>query len=317
LPDEGHAQCGGEVSPHPVPLDPEKLGRTALSASLWIDAVSYGVPMDEIDVPHSDTPYTHGHSDAVLRSHRWRTAQNSAAYLIPHLKPAMHLLDVGCGPGTLSIDLARHVAPGRVLGVDLDPSVVAEAVQTAEGSGLDISFVVGDFAKIDAPAEGFDVVHAHQVLQHVGDPVSALRSMAQLARPSGIIAARDADYPAMSWYPQEPQLDQWLDMYMAVTTRNGANADGGRQLLRWAQHAGLRDIAYTTSTWTFHTGDDLAWWTSLWADRVTTSRLGEMAVNYGIATGEELDAMAQAWRAWGTRPGAVFVVMHGEIVARS
>ena len=228
----------------------------------------------------------------------------------------MNLLDVGCGPGTLSIDLARHVAPGRVLGVDLDPSVVAEATRTAEESGLNISFVVGDFAEIDTPAAGFDVVHAHQVLQHVGDPVDALSSMARLARPGGIIAARDADYPAMSWFPHEPQLDRWLDMYTAVTARNGANADGGRQLLHWAQQAGLRDIAYTTSTWTFLTRDDLAWWTSLWADRVTTSRLGHMAVAYGIATGDELDDMAQAWRAWGTQPGAVFVVMNGEIIAR-
>jgi 2-polyprenyl-3-methyl-5-hydroxy-6-metoxy-1,4-benzoquinol methylase len=273
--------------------------------------------MDETHISHPETPYTHGHSDAVLRSHRWRNAQNSAAYLLPHLEPAMHLLDVGCGPGTLTIDLARHVAPGRVLGVDLDPSVVAEATRTAEGSGLNVSFVAGDFAKVDTPAAGFDVVHAHQVLQHVGNPVDALRSMARLARPGGIIAARDADYPAMTWFPPEPQLDRWLDMYTAVTTRNGANCDGGRRLLHWAQQAGLHDIAYTTSTWTFHTSDDLAWWTSLWADRVTTSRLGHMAVEYGIATGDELEGMAQTWRAWGTQPGALFVVMHGEIIARS
>ena len=279
--------------------------------------VCYAVPMDEMTVPHNDTLYTHGHSDAVLRSHRWRNAQNSAAYLLPHLKPAMQLLDVGCGPGTLSIDLARRAAPGRVLGVDLDPTVVAEAKRTAEGSGLDISFVAGDFAEVDVPAEGFDVVHAHQVLQHVGNPVEALRSMARLTRPGGIIAARDADYPAMTWFPREPQLDRWLDIYMAVTTRNGANADGGRRLLHWAQQAGLHDIAYTTSTWTFHTPDDLAWWTSLWADRVTTSRLGHLAVDYGVATTGELDGIAQAWRAWGTQPGAVFVVMHGEVIARS
>jgi 2-polyprenyl-3-methyl-5-hydroxy-6-metoxy-1,4-benzoquinol methylase len=273
--------------------------------------------MDEIYISSTETPYTHGHSDAVLRSHRWRNAQNSAAYLLPHLKPATNLLDVGCGPGTLSIDLARHVAPGRVLGVDLDPSVVAEAKRTAEGSGLDIGFVAGDFAEVDTLNEGFDVVHAHQVLQHVGDPVKALRAMAGLARPGGIIATRDADYPAMSWFPQEPQLDRWLDMYVAVTARNGANADAGRQILHWAQQAGLRHITYTTSTWTFHSQDDLAWWTSLWADRVTTSRLGQMAVEYGIATSDELCDMAQAWRSWGTRAGAVFIVMHGEIVARS
>lgn len=273
--------------------------------------------MNEICVSHTETPYTHGHSDAVLRSHRWRNALNSAAYLLPYLEPSMHLLDVGCGPGTLTIDLARHVAPGRALGVDLDPSVVAEATRTAEGSGLDISFVAGDFAEVDTPNGGFDVVHAHQVLQHVGDPVNTLRAMARLARPGGIIAARDADYPAMTWFPKEPLLDRWMEMYMAVTARNGANADAGRHLLHWAQQAGLRDITYTTSTWTFHSPDDLAWWTSLWADRVTTSRLGHMAVDYGIATTSELEDIADAWRAWGKQPGAVFVVLHGEIIART
>ena len=65
--------------------------------------------------------YTHGHADSVLRSHRWRTVANSAAYLIPHLRPGIELLDVGCGPGTITIDLARRVAPGRVLGIDAAP----------------------------------------------------------------------------------------------------------------------------------------------------------------------------------------------------
>jgi SAM-dependent methyltransferase len=75
--------------------------------------------------------YTHGHHDAVLRSHRWRTAANSAAYLLPHLTPGQRLLDVGCGPGTLTVDLARLVEPGEVLGVDLDATVVAEAPRLA------------------------------------------------------------------------------------------------------------------------------------------------------------------------------------------
>ena len=62
--------------------------------------------------------YTHGHAESVLRSHRWRTAENSAAYLLPLLRPGLDLLDVGCGPGTLTADLATRVAPGRVLGLD-------------------------------------------------------------------------------------------------------------------------------------------------------------------------------------------------------
>ena len=59
------------------------------------------------------TAYTHGHAESVLRSHRTRTAANSAAYLLPHLAPGQRLLDVGSGPGTITADLATLVAPGR------------------------------------------------------------------------------------------------------------------------------------------------------------------------------------------------------------
>src|ERR1700722_4991597 len=74
-----------------------------------------------------DARYTHGHHESVLRSHRWRTAENSAAYLLPLLAPGMSLLDVGCGPGTITVDLAPRVAPGPVVGVDRATEVLAEA----------------------------------------------------------------------------------------------------------------------------------------------------------------------------------------------
>ena len=86
-------------------------------------------------MPPPDDVYTHGHDDAVLRSHRWRTAANSAGYLLDHLRPGLDLLDVGCGPGTLTVDLAARVAPGRVLGVDVAPEVVADAAGHAREAG--------------------------------------------------------------------------------------------------------------------------------------------------------------------------------------
>jgi ubiquinone/menaquinone biosynthesis C-methylase UbiE len=276
--------------------------------------------MGKIVIPNDETPggitYTHGHADAVLRSHRWRTADNSAAYLLPHLKSGMSLLDVGCGPGTLTVDLARRVLPGATVGVDLAAGVVREAETFADEAGVAVRFEAGDFSAISAPEGGFDVVHAHQVLQHVGDPVAVFRDMARLARPGGLIAARDADYPAMTWWPHEPMLDRWMELYLQLTALNGANADGGRQLFRWAQEAGLQDIAYSTSTWTFSSSTDLAWWSDLWADRVVKSRLGDDLLAHGLATAQELQDISAAWRLWATRPGAVFVVLHGEVLAR-
>ena len=263
--------------------------------------------------------YTHGHQDAVLRSHRWRTAENSAAYLLPHLQPGMNLLDVGCGPGTLTLDLAQRVAPGRVVGVDVEPAVIEEASRLADERGSDnLDFRAGDFrdATTGLASRSFDVVHAHQVLQHLRDPVGALQAMAQLTRPGGLVAVRDSDYEAMTWAPADERLDRWLAIYMAVTRRNGAEANAGRHLLRWAEEAGLADVTYTTSTWTFASPDERAWWGGLWADRIEQSTLARQAVEYGIASAAELAEVAAGWRAWAAGSSSVFIVVHGEIIAR-
>src|SRR5947209_9742832 len=113
-------------------------------------------------------PYTHGHHESVLRAHTWRTAENSAAYLLPHLRSGLDLLDVGCGPGTITVDLATRVAPGRVVGIDASDDVITQARQLEANN---VSFAVGDVYALDFPDESFDVVHAHQVLQHLADPV--------------------------------------------------------------------------------------------------------------------------------------------------
>jgi SAM-dependent methyltransferase len=262
--------------------------------------------------------YTHGHHDAVLRSHRWRTAGNSAAYLQPNLRPGLELLDVGCGPGTLTVELAARVAPGQATGVDADTGVVAAAADHARTVGAtNVAFAVGDFRAMALTPGAYDVVHAHQVLQHLREPVEALRAMAALARPGGgLVAARDADYAAMTWAPADPRLDRWLAVYRAVAAGNGAEPDAGRHLLGWARRAGMDDVAYSTSTWTFATADDRAWWSGTWAERITGTRLADQALDRGLATRAELDDMAAGWRAWATRDDAVFTVVHGEILAR-
>ncbi len=261
--------------------------------------------------------YTHGHQDAVLRAHRWRTAENSAAYLLPHLRPGQRLLDVGCGPGTLTADLAKRVSPGEVVGIDVAASVIEEAGDHAAQSGVtNVSFQAGDFRSAGLPPGSFDVVHAHQVLQHLSDPVGAMEAMAQLAAPGGIVAARDGDYSGFVWSPADEGLDRWRDIYSAVCRRNGAEPDAGRWLLRWARAAGLSDVTYGSSTWTFASTEDRTWWSALWAERCVSSSFAHQAVDYGIATASELASVAQRWRAWGADPDALFIALHGEVLAR-
>jgi ubiquinone/menaquinone biosynthesis C-methylase UbiE len=264
-----------------------------------------------------DDTYTHGHHDSVLRSHRWRTAQNSAGYLLPHLRRGVSLLDVGCGPGTITIDLAARVAPGLVLGVDRERAVIAEAARLRPaGNATNLTFTTGDAYSLELDDQSFDVVHAHQVLQHLTNPVAAVVEMRRVLRPGGLLAVRDSDYGSFIWAPSDPLLDRWMAVYHDVCRRNGADADAGRSLPAWVRAAGFTHIEASSSTWTFAEARDRAWWGELWAERVLKSSFAEQAVRYGLSTGEELASISRSWRRWAEQEDGLFVAVHVEVIAR-
>jgi 2-polyprenyl-3-methyl-5-hydroxy-6-metoxy-1,4-benzoquinol methylase len=260
--------------------------------------------------------YTHGHAESVLQSHRWRTAENSAAYLLPSLRPGLDLLDVGCGPGTITVDLAARVAPGRVVGLDVSSDPLEEARAAAGRAGVEVTFEVGDVYALQAPADSFDVVHAHQVLQHLTDPVAALREMARVCRPGGVIAVRDVDYAATTWFPADPGLDGWLTLYGRVARANDAEPDAGRRLLSWAHAAGLRETAATANTYCYASPEERQWWGRSWAGRATVSAFAEQAVAYGLASREDLDEIAAAWLRWAAADDGWLGMLHGELLIR-
>jgi SAM-dependent methyltransferase len=261
------------------------------------------------------TTYLQGHHDSVLRSHRWRTAENSAGYLLPHLRPGMRVLDVGCGPGTITRDLGARVgAQGEVLGVDSSAEVVEQA---ARGCDLpQVRFAVADALQLDAGDGTYDVVHAHQVLQHLADPVAALREMRRVARPGGLVAVRDADYAAMTWHPAVPALDRWLEVYRAVARAHDAEPDAGRRLLGWAHAAGFDEVVASASAWCFATAEDRGWWGEMQADRIVQSRIAGEAVQRGVCRADELPELAAGWRTWAAADDGWFAVLHGELLCR-
>jgi SAM-dependent methyltransferase len=281
--------------------------------------------------PAGDAPaatkntYTQGHHPTVLRSHQWRTAANSAAHLLPLLRPGQRVLDVGCGPGTISCDLAAAVGPaGYVLGVDASGDAVARAREEAGRRGVgNARFEVGDAGDLPSivaaaaaaaaasargapPAvaaaaaqaaatladarpppgdagggggegsrPGFDVVHAHQLLQHTASPGLVLASMRAAARrPGGVVAAREG--LAFLHHPPTPLLARFDALFRDVARAGGAAPDAAAALRRHAREAGFAEAKITfamDAAWCFAAEEDLRFWCGEFAVLWSKSRL--------------------------------------------
>jgi ubiquinone/menaquinone biosynthesis C-methylase UbiE len=209
----------------------------------------------------NDTKYAHGHHATVLKSHLWRTKENSCGYLLPFITPAMTILDVGCGPGNITVDLATLVPDGKVVGIDRSDKIVDQAASLAKGQGqTNVVFQSADIFALPFPDNSFDVVHAHQVLQHVGDASKALTEMKRVVKPGGIVAARDMTH--FLFWPPNKELDKFVDIFWRIAEHTKGQPGCGAMLRKFAREAGFEANAtnITGATWTFASKDDLEFW---------------------------------------------------------
>jgi SAM-dependent methyltransferase len=259
----------------------------------------------------ADEIYLHGHHPHVVDAHARRTASEAAAFLLPRLSSGMRLLDLGCGPGSITAGLVDEVAPGIVVGVDRDPGVLGRAARGSAGA----RYLAADAYRLPFRPGSFDGAYAHQVLQHLVDPVAALEEVRRVLVPGGVLGVRDADYGTMTHAPTEPLIDRLFEIFRTVAHDRGATPEAGRHLLGWVLEAGFVDPVVTTSTWTYADEAGRREWADLWAGRTGTSTFSSMAVEAGVTTREELEAISAAWRRWAERPDGFFTFVHGEVVA--
>lgn len=260
--------------------------------------------------------YTHGHHESVVRDHARRTAQDSAAFLLPYIKPNHNLLDVGCGPGTITADFAELVPQGKVTGVDAVEAVLEQAKSFAESRGLkNIAFQSVDANALPFPDNSFDVVFCHQVLQHVKDPVGILKEMHRVAKPGGVVAAREADYRGFAWYPELPGIQKWADLYQKVAKVNGGEPNAGRYCHVWAKQAGFspEQIEASWHSWRY-AGERAKQFGDSWVNRTLKSSYAETSKKNGLATDEELQEISKTWGEWAAADDVFIALPSGEIV---
>lgn len=265
--------------------------------------------------------------DAIARAHdRWRRAMHApalsrrsaavnAAFLLPHLRPGISLLDLGCGPGSITAGLAEAVAPGTVTGLDINPSVIASA-RAAHGGPVGLSFTIGDAGALPFADATFDAVFAHALLQHAHSPIAVLREAFRVLRPGGVIGVADADHGGSLLAPETPALRASLDLAVRVQALRGGDAHVGRSLGILLAEAGFKDIAVSVAAGC----DGTAAVRARAAEHQAALISGEPFVAFveaaGLETRAGLAAMAGAWRTWATVPGAAWTRWWFQAVAR-
>ena len=260
--------------------------------------------------PRHET-YTHGHASAVVRHHAKRTAEEAAAFLLPELQPGMRLLDVGCGPGSITRGLAEIVAPGQVVGLDMSSETLDAARRDAAARGLEnLRYEIGSVYELAFPDASFDAAYAHQVFQHLREREVALREMLRVLRPGGLIAVRDVDWGTVAYWPRDPWIDRFIEVHERTWYQNGGEPQMGRQLRALFNGAGIADVRITASVWCYATRGETTEWGQSYADRLVSSPMGDRPVEYGYASREDIQAMASALRAWGSHPDALWAFIH-------
>ena len=189
----------------------------------------------------SESSYTMGYSEEFLQLLHRRNAESNAAYLLPHLKPGLRVLDFGCGPGTISVGLARAVDPGELHGIDFEESQIDLARAAAEAGGHgNATFHVGDVTDLPFEDDYFDAAHCHAVLMHVPDTAATLSEVKRVLKPGGIVASREmfvsSSFPRAGQRRRHRRVDHVREAsrWQWRTSRDGEGAEeqapGGRFL---------------------------------------------------------------------------------------
>ena len=242
-----------------------------------------------------------------------RTAAKEAAFFMSHLRPGMRVLDVGCGPGSITLGLAEAVAPAEAVGIDFQPAQVAQAQALSVARGvMNSRFEVADVNRLPFPDGSFDAVLAHAVLMHQREPLLALAEMRRVLRPGGIVGVRDCDWGGRIHAPTTLLIEKWYDLTIKIRQRNGGNPFMGRHHRRLLLEAGFVSPEASVSTWTAGTPEEIRICAIFL--KAQLQGFASTALAEGWMDQQTIEAVAAEIDAWAARPDSLYFDTYCEAV---
>lgn len=251
---------------------------------------------------NSETKYTHG-SNADFSGISSRTATSHAHFLLPHLKSGDKLLDIGCGPGSITLGLAEAVAPQQVIGVDIGQEFVDTAKANAKSAGTNnVEFAVGNALDLDFADDTFDVVFAFALLEHIPEPANALTEWKRVLKPGGIIAVGSSAV-SKHVYPPDSPWGRVFDFYMTVWEQNGGHPDLGLVQPKLLEEAGFGELEIGGFFTRFDATGQVAF-----AERIREPSFKTQAIKGGFATAKQIEDIAKEMEAWARRDSSWYLM---------
>jgi ubiquinone/menaquinone biosynthesis C-methylase UbiE len=258
--------------------------------------------------------YSAGYDPLVLQGLARRSAARDAAFFVPHLKPDMHVLDCGCGPGGITVTLAALVPQGRVVGIDIEDGQLDMGRREAQQRGIgNVEFHHASLYALPFEDGTFDAVLAHAVLYHLAEPMKALRELWRILKPGGMIGLRDADFDGDVYYPAHEDVDRFWKLTKRVIEHNGGDPLFGRKQRRLLREAGFQNIAASASCDAFGTSE-FTFGFSRYFGGVFLNQHRALILKEQWATESELAEMQHALIAWGNHPDAFYSRCRCEVV---
>jgi SAM-dependent methyltransferase len=247
--------------------------------------------------------YAPSDGDRIADESPRRRAEREADFFLPHLRPGMRLLDAGAGTGAITLDLAAAVAPGEVVGIDIEPQQVERARALAIERGVpNVRFEVGDVYAMAFPDGSFDAVFAHAVLIHLRDPLAALTEVRRVLRPGGVAGSRDVTNISFR-EPTTPLLEEFSVILRHVTEHHRGRPAAGLdfQQRRLLLEAGFTRAEGYVQVDSFGTAETVRRRGMRYATFLGET-FRQTVLDKGWADAAKLDAIVAELRAWAERP---------------